>query len=292
MRKLYFIFFVVPLIVLSSCLRDDDAFDTADQLRQDIQLIDEFLTTNGIEAESDAGTGIRFVVNDPGTGLGLFFLPDSLTLSYEGRLLATGEVFDSVTSEKFNAISIFNNGINGIITAVSKIREGGSVTAYIPSFFGYGNRQVDDVPPNSILIMDIVFEQLNHEQLLSDIAVIDATLAVQEIEVEEHLSGIRYILTQNGTGSIPEPNSQLRITYEGRLFGETDSFEGGSKTNVLFEASDEILGLAVMLMEMRPGEARTLYLPSSFAFGENGDALGDIPANTILEYDVELLSVN
>lgn len=281
---------MMSVLVVSGCLSSDDAFDTADQFALDVQQIDQYLAERGIIAERDPGTEIRYVVHNEGTGLELIFIPDSLTLSYEGRLLETEEQFVSVTSKKENTRTIINNGISGIITAVSKVREGGFVTAYIPSFYGYGSRQVGDVPPNSVLIMDITFEQLNHRQLLQDIQLIDAALEVNQIEAVEHPAGIRYVQNEIGTGNFPNFNSMVRVTYKERLLGETESLE--EKTNQSYSLSDFVLGVALMLTEMKPGELRVVYIPSSYGYGVNGSQDKDVPANAILEYDIELLSVN
>ena len=297
MRKPGHLFLTVTLLLsslfLSGCLDSDDGIDTTEQFRIDIELIDQYLAENGINAQRDDGSGIRYVVTNPGTGLALVFFADSITLSYDGRVMSTGAQFTSVTSEKSNTLAVFNNGIRGIISAITKIREGGSVTAYIPSGLGYGTREVDGVPPNSVLIMDIDFEELNHVKLKQDIQVIDNVLAERNITPAEHPSGIRFVVNDIGTGGSPNfsTSPSFRVNYEGRIFGETVAFDDG--TNSPFSLTqDLIIGWQVMIPEMKIGESRTIYLPSPYGYGVNGTRDGVIPPNTILEFDIELISAN
>ncbi len=279
----------VATISLNGCLNDDDVFDTQAQFNEDIRIIDQYLDENGISARIDDITDIRYVVHDQGTGLQPF-MPfvqiDSVTLSYVGTVMETGAEFDRVDNQKRVSTSL----ISGVLAGISLIQEGGSITAYIPSFYGFGNTEVDGIARNSVLIAEIEFDQLHDRQLRREIQAIDDSLADMAFTATEHPTGIRLRLNQTGGGASPRFNDVIRVNYEGRLFGETSSFDSGQDVGFILNGN-LIPGWIVVLREMSVGESVTMYLPASFGFGSRGSA-PDIPPNANLEFDVELISVN
>jgi FKBP-type peptidyl-prolyl cis-trans isomerase len=273
---------LILIIFIIGCSKDVETIDPIeDQYKKDIAQIERFLDSNSITANIDEGTGIRYVVNDPGTGLDLYFA-DSLTLTYSASLLSSGAIFDEVTSKKFG----IENILTGIIYSSTFVREGGSVTAYIPSYLGYGTTETDAVPVNSVIIADIIFEKLHYKRLTDEIKFIEDSLVNAEVEPLVHPSGIRYYLEQ-GTGISPTSKSSVTVKYEGKIFGG-DVFD--SNDNATFKLSGLIAGWQVMLPEVKEGGKITMILPSPFGYGSGGSS--SIPPNSILVFEVELISVN
>lgn len=270
------------LFQLQGCMSDDDEFDEQDRYYQDLETIDKYLSENGIQAQTDSYTGIRYVIHDQGTGLMPYIL-DSVTLSYEGRLLSNDSIFETVTQSKKSWKSL----LTGIQLALTKIQEGGSVTAYIPSYYGYGEAESGDVPANSILIVDVQLHQIHSRQLLKDIAIIDDSLSAWGINATKHPSGIRYTLDQ-GTGDSPTLADNMTVNYAGRLLGATENFDSGE--NVTFSLSSLIPGWQVIMPLVKEGGSVTMYLPSSFAYGKNGSGTA-VPPNANLIFDVDLIEV-
>jgi len=147
---------IVGLLMLSfftGCLDDDDESidfgDPQQQLQRDIEIIDNFLEANNIDAQEHS-SGLRFIIRDPGGGVS----PNSssaVTVNFEGRLLSDGGVFDQADSVTFE----LQNLIEGWQIGVPLIKEGGSITLYIPSSLGFGPSGITGIPPNSNLIFDI-----------------------------------------------------------------------------------------------------------------------------------------
>ncbi|MEM7106778.1 MAG: FKBP-type peptidyl-prolyl cis-trans isomerase [Bacteroidota bacterium] len=284
MRKIQFCllpcFFAV---ILSGCFdSDDDFFDSNAQYQEDLQTIDAFLASNGISAQVDDVTGIRFVINNVGTGLQPY-VADSLTVSYVGKVLADESTFETVENEKRSVGSL----LQGIITSITKIREGGSVTAYVPSLYGFGNVEGEGVPANSPLIYEIEFHALHSQRLFGDFAEIDTSLDNRGINPEIHPSGIRFVLEQ-GSGPSPSINSNVTVTYEARLLGTSEAVDAGQSRQ--FSLQGLILAWQIMIPEIQQGGDITIYVPSSFAYGSRGQ--GEIPPNANLEFDIELIQVD
>lgn len=270
-------------IFFQGCIGSDDGtISEQDRFLQQLQQIDTYLTENEIEAEIDVLTGIRYVINNQGSGL-IPLVVDSVTLSYTGQLLADESTFITETNQKM----IWSSLLPGIRQALGKIQEGGSVTAYIPSYYAYGQTSTDNVPANSIIITEIDLHQIHAQQLMKDITAIDDSLAGWGIQAEEHPSGVRYVLEQ-GTGDQPTLANQVTVNYNGRLLGKETSFDSGlSRT---FALNNLIIGWQAVLPLVQEGGSVTLYIPSSLGYGKNGSGSA-IPANSNLVFDIDLLEV-
>lgn len=109
------------------------------------------------------------------------------------------------------------------------------------------------------------------------------TRGLQEVTTS---SGLRYQVVQQGTGPLATPADVAVIQYEGRLANGTvfDSSEGRGPTPLPVEGS--IPGFSEALKLMNKGSKYKLWIPARLAYGPQ--AIGPIPANSDLEFDVTL----
>lgn len=103
--------------------------------------------------------------------------------------------------------------------------------------------------------------------------------------------GLQYKIIQAGTGPKPTATDTVNVNYVGKLVNgkEFDASEkhGGPAT---FEVGRVIKGWTEALQLMPVGSKWELYIPPDLAYGEQG-AGGDIPPNSALVFDVDLLSI-
>lgn len=151
MNKLFLAITLLAFVALAGCLDDDseDYISAEEQLQIDIELIDEYLANNSINAEIHS-SGLRYVIHDPGDGPSPT-TDSTITVAYEGRLLSNEQIFDSSDSLTYP----LNQLIAGWQIGVPLISEGGDITLYIPSGYGYGPYGSGNIPPNSNLIFDV-----------------------------------------------------------------------------------------------------------------------------------------
>lgn len=143
MKKILSILLLLTVIV--SCDKDD----TSERIEIDDQLINDYLNENNISATQD-DSGLYYVITKEGSG-GHPGMGHTVLVDYKGYLM-NGDVFD----QSSNAIELqLSQLIVGFQIGVSLLKPGGSGTFYIPSQLGYGDKQVGDIPPNSILIFDV-----------------------------------------------------------------------------------------------------------------------------------------
>ena len=133
----------------SGCLDDNDPLTAQEQFDKDVEIIDQFLSDNNIDAQID-DSGLRYVINEQGTG-DIASLDDSIKVNYEGRILTEGTVFDSGNGTDF----LLSRLIPGWQIGVPLIQVGGSITLYIPSIYGFGSFQNGNIPANSVLVFDV-----------------------------------------------------------------------------------------------------------------------------------------
>lgn len=143
MRYLY------PLLILTFILTACKKDETTEQADQDDAAINEYLVENGLTATQHS-SGLYYDITKEGSG-GHPNLSHTVVVDYKGSLL-NGTVFDQST----NAVELQLNAlITGFQISVSLLKPGGEGTFYIPSQMAYGDQQVGDIPPNSILIFEI-----------------------------------------------------------------------------------------------------------------------------------------
>ena len=114
-----------------------------------------------------------------------------------------------------------------------------------------------------------------------------AYAAGDSIHVNKHSSGIYYEIIDPGSGLTPTLNSNLSVTYTGKLLNGTKFDE---QTNpVDFNLSGVIEGWQIGIPLIRKGGRIKLIIPSAYAYGCNGS--GSIPPNSALFFDVNLIDV-
>ncbi len=103
-------------------------------------------------------------------------------------------------------------------------------------------------------------------------------------------SGLQYKILTEGKGKTPTKEDIVRVHYTGKLADGTifdSSVERGQPAE--FPVGAVIPGWTEALMMMPVGSKWELVIPSELGYGER--PVGNIPANSVLLFDVELLEI-
>lgn len=161
-------------------------------------------------------------------------------------------------------------------------------------------------------LMNKYFEkQKEHakEQLAKDTVAIDNYLVDKGIQADKLPSGIRFVITKQGSGPLPNPEQKVEVNYDGYLLDGTHfdtNVEALAKQNNLFDStraqmggygpmeitidrSSVIPGWHHALKQLNEGAKGTFYIPSSLAYGQQRS--GPIAENTILVFDIEMVDI-
>src|SRR5690606_25878519 len=189
---------ILLLLVFVSCLNEDKTEDPYKRLTKEVKAIDDYLTTMGITPIKDV-SGVRMVISQLGTGLPAT-VKSKINIDYVGKLFSTGATFD-----QGNVNDVLEKYIDGWKIAFTTLPAGSKATLYIPSGYGYGNRDNSSIPANSILQFDVNFKDVEEttaelNRLKEDTLAIDDYITDKGIEnVVIDDSGLRYTINQEGT---------------------------------------------------------------------------------------------
>jgi len=104
-------------------------------------------------------------------------------------------------------------------------------------------------------------------------------------------SGLQYKVITAGTGKQPTVEDTVSVHYRGTLINGTEfdsSYQRGEPAT--FPVNGVIKGWTEALQLMKEGAKWQLFIPSDLAYGPRG-AGGDIGPHSMLQFDIELLSV-
>lgn len=104
-------------------------------------------------------------------------------------------------------------------------------------------------------------------------------------------SGLHYEIVQPGAGPAPTADDNVRVHYTGKLTnGVTFDSSADRARPAEFVLGEVIPGWTEGLQKVNKGGKIKLYVPPYLAYGDR--ATPNIPANSTLVFDVELLEIN
>lgn len=147
-----FLFPFLVLFLLFSCKtyseEDRSTFD---------QKIKKYLGKN-YSKYTKSESGLYYLIQKEGEGANIK-PTDEVEFVYEGKLL-NGTIFDG--EHKRNPVKFrVDQLIQGWQEAMLYLKQGGKVSLVVPPHLGYGDYELDDIPPHSILLFKIEVKAVN-----------------------------------------------------------------------------------------------------------------------------------
>ncbi|GAB4232883.1 MAG: hypothetical protein Tsb0034_05860 [Ekhidna sp.] len=148
--------------------------------------------------------------------------------------------------------------------------------------------------------------EVAEKQMVIDTEIIDNYLAENNIEAQRTESGLRYVITKEGTGPQPEAGQTVSVNYSGYILNGPyfdSSVEKVARENDIYNEGRQyvpfnfpigqgrvIKGWDEGIALLNVGTKATLYIPSPLGYGQRS-AGSVIKPNSILVFDVELVGV-
>lgn len=127
-----------------------------------------------------------------------------------------------------------------------------------------------------------------NKQLTKDIDQINKYVAAKSLNVQTTTSGMRYVITNEGTGTErPTVNDRVVIRYKGELLNGTVFSQIAGENSEIYPVTVLISGLAEAVQLQKRGGRGTFLLPSALAFGTTGT--NNVSPNTPVVFDLELV---
>lgn len=137
----------------------NEAFNTFLEKRQavvagvNLAKQEEFLAKNAkAEGVQTTESGLQYIIEEAGAETKIS-AQDTLYVKYVGKLM-NGEEFDKFEGEN-GTMMMLDRVIAGWTEGLQLIGEGGKIKLFIPSELAYGERQMQAIEANSLLIFDI-----------------------------------------------------------------------------------------------------------------------------------------
>ena len=121
----------------------------------------------------------------------------------------------------------------------------------------------------------------------------ELTVKVEETSTSKNINGMTITDTLVGTGEEAVAGKVITVHYTGTLEDGTkfdSSLDRGQPCRFILGAGQVIQGWEQGFAGMKVGGKRSLVIPANMAYGDR--AIGAIPANSTLLFDVELLAVD
>ena len=278
--------------------------------KQDAEMV-AYFKTNGISNQTKLASGAYVVMEKEGSG-DKVKPSNEIMINYEKFLLSGKKIESNIDTAFKNTnplkVSIgMRQLITGLDEGLQSFKKGGKGQIFIPSKLAYGANKFpinakDTIPANSVIKVDV--------EILEIIDVVAEAIklsAKEEEEIKAYIkannltatrtnSGLYYVITQEGTGNKPSVGDEVNMNYTG-MFLDGNKFDSnvdssfGHVQPFIFPLGQGrvIRGWDEGILLLKKGTKAKLILPSSIAYGKNGS--GKIPANSILQFDVELLDI-
>ena len=132
------------------------------KLSEDYLKIDQYIEDSSMTVQIEPKYGIRYAIHRTGNGVS----PEAgayISTQYQGELL-DGTIFDTSYDNNIPLDFTFGQGelIVGFEMGISQLHENDSATIFIPSIYGYGEREVGDIPANSVLIFGLDIRRISN----------------------------------------------------------------------------------------------------------------------------------
>ena len=125
----------------------------------------------------------------------------------------------------------------------------------------------------------------------SEIQSIQNYLETNNIATTAHPSGFFYKIITKGTGaSVVNLCSTVTVSYVGKLTNGTIFDQTPSGSSASFQLGQLIVGWQKGIPLINAGGTIRLYIPPSLGYGPN--AQGPIPGNSILIFDITVVSIS
>ncbi len=175
--------------------------------------------------------------------------------------------------------------IKGSTEGIEGMKVGGTRTIIIPSKLAYGEKGFRTIPPNSDI--KLVVQLLDARELTKvEPWKVDSTKYITT------KSGLKYIVLKKGTGPLPDSGDVVTINYSGYLTNGKkfdSSVERNEPISYPFKVQRMIPGWQEATAMMNKGSKYRLLIPPKLAYGNR--AVGEIPANSTLMFDVEMVDI-
>ncbi len=283
MIRKYLGIMLLAIIVLNSCKKETRDLKTIED-----QQIQAFIKSNNLTGFSKDTSGFYYQIISPGGG--------------EQVKYSTSVIFSQKTTSINESVS-FENSIYtpisnyvGYITPISwrqtmiRANKGAVLRILTPSYLAFGkDGSGTSIPGNSILDTKITIANDADRPTYEDNLIKDFLSTNKITALKDAVSGLYYQIITPGTGNAVLATSTIKAVYTGRLLTGAIFDQAATANPLTIALSSVIQGWQIGLPFIKSGGKIRLFIPSKLGYGATAQSI--IPANSILDFDIELVEV-
>jgi FKBP-type peptidyl-prolyl cis-trans isomerase FkpA len=285
MKKQYLALIILAgFMSLFSCKKKDNTLSAAEE----DALIKAFIAKKGWTAQVTT-EGIYYVIDSVGTGTEFPTVSSFVSINYKAFVLDAATSYDASIVGKPVEFKL-GGVIDGLKFGLQKFKAGGKGKIIMPSASGFGADANRGVPANSILVFEFDVASIKTQAVAEDDK-IKSYIATKGWTAQKTPEGVYYVIDSVGTGTaMPTTSSTVKVFYKGYLLENELVFDSNlsPKPAVDFLLGSLIQGWQIGFPKFKAGGKGKLIIPSVYGYGAQGS--NSIPANSILVFDVELVS--
>ncbi len=184
--------------------------------------------------------------------------------------------------------------LSGLEQGLGLLGEGEKAKLLIPSYIGYNDRPLTNLPAYSPVRFDVTLVRSRTEaQQIADY------ISRNNLPTPELTStGLRFIRTQtSANGALPTTGQVATVRYAGRTLRATTAFDSTGTTrtyDVTVGQGRNVAGFDEAIGKLKAGEKATIIFPSTLGYG----TVGVVQNNTYvitpyapLRFDIEVISI-
>lgn len=285
-------------VLFASCKKDYESAQTIDSAKLSTYIAKNNLTQM---VADPAKTGYYYQILTPGTGNN-YAVTDSVLYNAEAKGLDNGTVYLSTpTYANLGSFVAYTNGVAGtstisgiaipaLVDVLKLLKPGGSARILLPSYLAWGKNGSGPIPSNENIDITIT-TYADKNQTALDERLIQEFIATKGLTgMIRDPSGVYYNINPAGSGDLAiDKYSTINATY-------TLRFTDGTVLETAADQSFSLAGTIQAWQDVIPGKLKKggkmrMLIPSGKAYGTSGSSTGSIPANSILDYDVEITGV-
>lgn len=268
------------MVLFNSCKKEYESIENIDEAK-----IKAYIQKNNIPAVKDP-SGFYYQILEQGTG-GPLLNKDSIFYTTTIKSL-TGTTYLSPAAYTNEANYLGYVSPAAYRTALYTINRGGKVRIIIPSKLAFGKNGSGNIPSNEVIVSEISVLPQTTQWAIDDKVINDFIAAKGLTGFTKHTSRVYQSTSVVGTGTAIGPFSTITAKYKGRLLNGTVFDESGT-TDLVQPLNSLVLGWSKVLVGVTKGTKIRLLIPSDLGYGKTAQT--KIPANSVLDFDIEIVDV-
>ena len=186
--------------------------------------------------------------------------------------LLDGTRIDSSSRLKNEPVSaVFGGtlGLQGLLEAISVLKEGERGTFLIPSVLAYGSSSLGAIPANSVVVLDLEAVQFRTEEKQIDDYIKALGTTVKILSDSKTSTGLRILKVTETTGAQLKTGQIATVKYTGYLASTVKQFDTG-QIDVGLGNNAVVKGFEEGLLQLKVGEKAFLVFPSAIGYSNTG----------------------